>query len=185
MTMLAPIDRRFVLLDRDGTIVVDKVCLCNPEGLEFVPGAIEGLRLMRDFGLRFILITNQSGIIRGYFDEDTLGRIHRRLRQMLAEEGIILEAIYHCPHGPWDGCRCRKPAPGLVLDAMADFCFSPADAVLIGDSDVDMGAAASGVMGIRVVPQNVGAHIKPDAASNFLMAARRAVDYFEGRRAKR
>jgi D-glycero-D-manno-heptose 1,7-bisphosphate phosphatase len=92
---------------------------------------------------------------------------------MLAAEGLFLEAIYYCPHGPSDGCRCRKPAPGLVLDAMADFGFAREDAVLIGDAEADMGAAAArGVKGVRVAP-------------DFLMAARQAIDYFRGRQTKR
>ena len=176
---------RFALLDRDGTVVIDKVYLSGPAGLEFAPGVIEGLRLMRDAGLRFIMITNQSGVARGYFDEETLARIHQRLREMLKEEGIDLEAIYYCPHGPSDDCRCRKPEPGLVLDAMADFGFSPAEAVLIGDSEADMGAAAAtGVTGIRVAPPDAGAIAAPDVAPDFFVAARRAIDYFESRQAK-
>jgi D-glycero-D-manno-heptose 1,7-bisphosphate phosphatase len=182
----AQMGRRFALLDRDGTVVIDKIYLSDAAGLEFAPGVIEGLRLMRDAGLRFIMVTNQSGIARGYFDEETLARIHRRLREMLAEEGIDLEAIYYCPHGPLDACPCRKPEPGLVLDAMADFGFSAAQAVLIGDSEADMGAAiAAGVRGIRVAPPNAGASAPPNAAPDFLMAARRAIDYFEARQPKK
>jgi D-glycero-D-manno-heptose 1,7-bisphosphate phosphatase len=182
----ARMDRRFALLDRDGTVVIDKVYLSDPADLEFAPGAIEGLRLMRDAGLRFILVTNQSGVARGYFDEKTLDGIHARLRAMLAGEGIDLEAIYHCPHGPWDDCRCRKPQPGLLLDAMADFCFSPDEAVLIGDSDADMGAAAAaGVKGIRVAAPDTSKNAAPDVAADFTVAARRAVDYFELRRTKK
>jgi D-glycero-D-manno-heptose 1,7-bisphosphate phosphatase len=185
MSEEAPSIQRFALLDRDGTVVIDKIYLADPAGLEFAPRVIEGLRLMRDAGLRFVMITNQSGVARGYFDEETLARIHRRLREMLAEEGINLEAIYHCPHGPSEGCRCRKPQPGLVLDAMADFGFRPLEAVLIGDSEADMGAAAaSGVIGIRVAPPHSIAIAAPGVAPDFLVAARRAIDYFESRQTK-
>jgi D-glycero-D-manno-heptose 1,7-bisphosphate phosphatase len=181
----AQMRRRFALLDRDGTVVIDKIYLSDPAGLEFAPGVIEGLRLMRDAGLRFIMITNQSGIARGYFDGETLAEIHRRLREMLAAEGIDLEAIYYCPHGPSDACRCRKPEPGLVLEAMTDFGFSPAEAVLIGDSEADMGAAkATGVTGIRVAPPNAGETAAPGAARDFSVAARRAIDHFESQQAK-
>jgi D-glycero-D-manno-heptose 1,7-bisphosphate phosphatase len=85
---------------------------------------------------------------------------------MLAAEGLRLEAIYVCPHGPDDGCDCRKPAPGMVKSAMRDFSFGPDQAVFIGDSDADMGAAAAaGVTGFRVAS---------GAATNFLEAAQRA-----------
>ena len=143
--------RRLALIDRDGTIIIDKVYLRDPDGIEFAPGAIDGLRLLRDAGFVLVLITNQSGIARGYFDAATLERIHERLQSMLAAEDLQLEAIYFCPHGPDDGCDCRKPAPGLVREAMRDLRVRPDEAVVIGDSDADIGAAdAAGVPSVRV-----------------------------------
>ena len=172
MTTAAP-PRRVALIDRDGTIIVDKVYLRDPDGIEFAPGAIEGLRLLRDAGFALVLITNQSGIARGYFDAARLEQIHGRLQSMLAAEGLRLEAIYVCPHGPDDGCDCRKPAPGMVKSAMRDLGFGPDEAVLIGDSDADMGAAAAaGVAGLRVTSAGKSAAI--GAAADFLEAARRA-----------
>ena len=165
--------RRLALIDRDGTIIVDKVYLSDPDGIEFAPGAIEGLRLLRDAGFALVLITNQSGIARGYFDAATLERIHDRLQSMLLEEGLRLEAIYFCPHGPDDGCDCRKPAPGMVTKAMRDFGFRPDEVVVIGDSDGDMGAAAAaGVKGVRVAADGRVPSI--GVARDFLEAARRA-----------
>jgi D-glycero-D-manno-heptose 1,7-bisphosphate phosphatase len=170
-TTAAP--KRLALIDRDGTIIVDKVYLRDPDGIEFAPGAIEGLRLLRNAGFALVLITNQSGIARGYFDAATLGRIHDRLKSMLAAEDLRLEAIYFCPHGPDDGCDCRKPAPGMVTKAMRDFGFRPEEVVVIGDSDADMGAAAAaGVKGVRVAAGGRSALI--GAAPDFLEAARRA-----------
>lgn len=170
--MIAPTStRRFALLDRDGTIIVDKVYLKDPDGVEFAPGAIEGLRLLRDAGFKLVLITNQSGIARGYFDEPALERVHDRLEAMLSAEGLRLEAIYFCPHGPDDGCDCRKPAPGMVRNAMRDLGFGPTQAVIIGDSDADIGvAAATGVIGLRIGPGG--------GAADFLEAARRACALF-------
>jgi D-glycero-D-manno-heptose 1,7-bisphosphate phosphatase len=165
--------KRLALIDRDGTIIVDKVYLSDPDGIEFARGAIEGLRLLRDAGFALVLITNQSGIARGYFDAATLERIHDRLRSMLAAEGLRLEAIYFCPHGPDDGCDCRKPAPGMIRQAMRDLAFRPDEVVLVGDSDTDMGAAAAaGVKGVRVAAAGGSASI--GAAHDFLEAARRA-----------
>jgi D-glycero-D-manno-heptose 1,7-bisphosphate phosphatase len=170
-TTAAP--KRLALIDRDGTIIVDKVYLRDPDGIEFAPGAIEGLRLLRDAGFALVLITNQSGIARGYFDAATLGRIHERLQSMLAAEDLRLQAIYFCPHGPDDGCDCRKPAPGMVTRAMRDFGFRPEEVVVVGDSDADMGAAAAaGVKGVRVAAGGRSASI--GAAPDFLEAARRA-----------
>jgi D-glycero-D-manno-heptose 1,7-bisphosphate phosphatase len=165
--------QRLALIDRDGTIIVDKVYLRDPDGIEFAPGAVEGLQLLRDAGFALVLITNQSGIARGYFDLATLGRIHDRLQSMLAVNELRLEAIYFCPHGPDDGCDCRKPAPGMVTQAMRDLGFSPEEAVVIGDSDADMGAAAAaGVKGVRVAAS--GGTTSIGAAHDFLEAARLA-----------
>jgi D-glycero-D-manno-heptose 1,7-bisphosphate phosphatase len=165
--------RRLALIDRDGTIIVDKVYLDDPDGIEFTQGAIEGLRLLRDAGFVLALITNQSGIARGYFDAVVLGRIHDRLQSQLAAEGVRLQAIYFCPHGPNDGCDCRKPAPGMVNQAMHDLGFRSEEVVVIGDSDGDMGAAAAaGVAGIRVAV--AGKSAVTGAARDFLEAARRA-----------
>jgi D-glycero-D-manno-heptose 1,7-bisphosphate phosphatase len=165
--------KRLALIDRDGTIIVDKVYLRDPDKIEFAPSAIEGLRLLRDAGFVLALITNQSGIARGFFDAATLGRIHDRLQSMLAAKSIRLEAIYFCPHGPDDGCDCRKPAPGMVTKAMRDLGFRPDEVVLIGDSDADMGAAeAAGVQGVRVATG--GSSTSIGAAHYFLDAARRA-----------
>jgi D-glycero-D-manno-heptose 1,7-bisphosphate phosphatase len=168
-----PAPRRLALVDRDGTIIVDKVYLRDPGGIEFAPGAVAGLRLLRDAGFALVLITNQSGIARGYFDAAMLERIHDRLQSMLLAEGLRLEAIYFCPHGPDDGCDCRKPAPGMVIKAMRDLGFRPEEVVVVGDSDADMGAAAAGgVKGVRVAGAGRSASI--DAANDFLEAARRA-----------
>jgi D-glycero-D-manno-heptose 1,7-bisphosphate phosphatase len=165
--------RRLALIDRDGTIIIDRVYLRDPDGIEFAPGAIEGLRLLRDAGFALVLITNQSGIARGYFDAAQLEQIHDRLQSMLAAEDLRLDAIYVCPHGPDDGCDCRKPAPGMVKSAMDDLDFGPERVVLIGDSDADMGAAAAGgVAGLRVA--SAGKAAATGVAADFLEAARRA-----------
>ncbi len=165
--------KRLALIDRDGTIIVDKVYLSDPNGIEFAPGAIEGLELLRDARFTLVLMTNQSGIARGYFDLATLSRIHDRLQSMLAVNELKLEAIYFCPHGPADGCDCRKPAPGMIIKAMRDLGFRPDEVVVIGDSDGDMGAAAAaGVIGIRVAADGKGPTI--GVAHDFFEAARRA-----------
>lgn len=165
--------RRLALLDRDGTIIVDKVYLKDPDGIEFAQGAIEGLRLLKDAGFAFAVITNQSGVARGYFDAATVERIHRRLQLLLAAEGLRLDAIYFCPHGPEDQCDCRKPGPDMVKTAMRDLGFHPDETVVIGDSDADMqAAAAAGVRGVRVAP--LGQCGVSGAAADFLEAAQRA-----------
>lgn len=135
--------RRFVLLDRDGTINVDKHYISRPEQVELLPGAAAGLKELSRLGLGLIVITNQSGIGRGYFDEPSLHAVHERLQMLLREADVSLDAIYYCPHDPSEGCECRKPAAGLIRQAVADFSFDPSEAFVVGDksSDIELGQA--------------------------------------------
>jgi D-glycero-D-manno-heptose 1,7-bisphosphate phosphatase len=135
--------RRFALLDRDGTLIVERHYLASPDGVELLPGAVEGLRRLAEIGLGLVVVTNQSGLGRGYFDRATLDAIHERLRNVLARGGVTLDGIYVCPHTPEHGCSCRKPRPGLVRQAAADLGFDPAEAFVLGDKacDVDLGRA--------------------------------------------
>jgi D-glycero-D-manno-heptose 1,7-bisphosphate phosphatase len=146
-----PSHRRFVLLDRDGTLNVERHYLSDPDELELYPGVGAALRRLTALGFGIIVLTNQSGIARGYFDQAAVDRVHDRLRRMLAAEGVSVDGIYICPHGPDDTCTCRKPLPGLVDQAVADLHFDPRQAYLIGDKAVDIGVAdAVGAVGILV-----------------------------------
>ena len=133
--------RRFAVLDRDGTINAEREYLSHPDQLELLPGAVEGLRHMRRLGLGLVVITNQSGIGRGYFGWESLDIIHQRLFTLLAAEGIQLDGIYVCPHLPSDGCTCRKPQPELLERAAREHNFNPSEAFVIGDKaiDIDLG----------------------------------------------
>ncbi|MBU2550167.1 MAG: HAD family hydrolase [Proteobacteria bacterium] len=135
--------KRYAILDRDGTINVEKSYLSDPEQLELLPGAVAALHRLRRLGLGLIVVTNQSGVGRGLFSMEDVEAVHSRLEAMLRAEGLILDAIYVCPHHPEAGCACRKPATGLVERAALDFGFNPADCFVIGDHrvDVDLGRA--------------------------------------------
>ena len=135
--------RRFVVLDRDGTIIVQCAYLSSPQEVELLPGAAEGLRAMRAWGLGLVIVTNQSAVGRGYFDMARLEEIHGRLRELLAAQGVTIDGIYACPHAPEDDCRCRKPLPTLLEQAAREFGFDAGDCFVIGDKpcDVDMGRA--------------------------------------------
>jgi D-glycero-D-manno-heptose 1,7-bisphosphate phosphatase len=133
--------KTIVLLDRDGTIVNDPGYLADPEALVLLDGVAAGLRRLREVGCGLVVVTNQSGIGRGLFDEATLARIHDRLRELLAAEGAPLEAIYFCPHVEEDGCRCRKPQPGMAEQAAREHGFDLRAAYVIGDREADVGLA--------------------------------------------
>lgn len=130
--------QRFVVLDRDGTINVERNYLSDPGQIELLPGSVSGLRHLRKLGLGLVVITNQSGIGRGYFDWARLDLIHQRLRALLTVEGIQLDDIYVCPHHPSDGCTCRKPRTALLERAAQEHGFNPRDTFVIGDKAIDI-----------------------------------------------
>jgi D-glycero-D-manno-heptose 1,7-bisphosphate phosphatase len=157
-------------LDRDGTIVVDKHYLADPDGLELLPNALEGLRELRALGALLVIVTNQSGVGRGYFPAETVDRMHKRLGELLAEGGVELDGIYVCPHAPDDGCDCRKPASGLFLRAAADLGLELSDGFVLGDKDADVEAGRRvGATAILVGRGPVGDALH---APNLLAAAR-------------
>jgi histidinol-phosphate phosphatase family protein len=131
---------KVVFFDRDGTIAKDVPYCSRPEQFELLPGAGKAIRGLNQAGFKVIIITNQSGIARGYFTEETLGKIHEKMRNDLAEYGAFIDAIYYCPHHPDDNCDCRKPKPGLILRAAAEHDIDLSKSFFIGDSDKDIEA---------------------------------------------
>ncbi|WP_027157464.1 D-glycero-alpha-D-manno-heptose-1,7-bisphosphate 7-phosphatase [Methylobacter luteus] len=133
--------RRFVLLDRDGTLIVERNYLSDPAEVQLLPGAASGLRKMSELGLGLAVITNQSAIGRGFIDELRLKQIHNRMCELLQQENISLDGIYFCPHLPEDNCDCRKPNVALPNIAASELGFNVRDSFVIGDKecDIDMG----------------------------------------------
>lgn len=138
-------NKRFVLLDRDGTINRERHYLSHPDQIELCLNAGAGMRRMLELGLGLVVVTNQSGISRGYFDELRLQEIHDRLRFLLRLQGVMLHGVYHCPHGPDSSCACRKPEPGLAERAAREFGFELSESFVIGDKpcDIDLGRAVA------------------------------------------
>jgi histidinol-phosphate phosphatase family protein len=130
--------RRFVVLDRDGTIIVERHYLSDPAGVELLPRVASGLQHLSALGLGVVVVTNQSGVGRGLFDTTRLALIHQQLCVLLAAEGIHLDGIYFCPHIPADDCACRKPRTGLLERAAQELGFDPEIAFVIGDKPCDI-----------------------------------------------
>lgn len=133
--------RRFVALDRDGTLIVERHYLSDPSEVELLPGAARGLCLLRALGLGLVVVTNQSAVGRGLIDLAQLARIHRRMRDLLQDAGADVDAIYYCPHTPDDGCVCRKPRTGMLDQAARELGFAPRESFVIGDKacDIELG----------------------------------------------
>ncbi len=133
--------RRFALLDRDGTILIEKHYLSDPDGVELIDGAAAGLRKLAELGVGLVVVTNQSAVGRGFFDIDRLDEIHARMTDQLAAQGVSLDGIFFCPHRPDEGCVCRKPRTGMVERAAAQLRFDARECFVIGDSagDLDLG----------------------------------------------
>lgn len=131
--------RRFVLLDRDGTINREVGHLSFPGQVELIAGSLDALRELSSLGLGLIVVTNQADVGRGTLAPERLDEIHARLAELLAGGGVELDGIYSCPHRPDDGCGCRKPEPGLAFRAAADHGFELASAFVVGDHASDVG----------------------------------------------
>lgn len=132
-----------VLIDRDGTIIVEKHYLHDPAQVELVPGAGEALARLTAAGARLFVVTNQSGIGRGYYGLEDFQAVQDRLAELLAPYGVAFEAVAHCPHAPQESCGCRKPAQGMWCDLKDRFGLNAAETAMIGDnaSDVAFGLA--------------------------------------------
>ncbi len=143
-----------IFLDRDGTINVDSGYLFRPEDIEFINGAIEALRLFSEQGYKLIIITNQSGIGRGYFTEEQYETFNEAFIARLSEQQVDITATKMCPHSPDQECSCRKPNPEMILQAIEEHNISAKDSFMFGDksSDVECGEAA-GVTSHRITEQ--------------------------------
>jgi histidinol-phosphate phosphatase family protein len=130
-----------VFIDRDGTIVKDVHYCSRPEDLLFLPTVEIGLRKLCQSEFKIIIITNQSGVARGYFSEDMLKVIHNKFTQDIINVGGRIDAIYYCPHHPDEHCHCRKPETGMLKSAIKDWNLDPLQSYFIGDKYIDIEAA--------------------------------------------
>ncbi|MDO9624936.1 MAG: D-glycero-beta-D-manno-heptose 1,7-bisphosphate 7-phosphatase [Pseudomonas sp.] len=133
---------KLLILDRDGVINYDSDAYIKTldEWLP-LPGAVDAIARLSRAGWTVAVATNQSGLARGYYDQTALDAMHARLHQLVAEQGGELGLIVHCPHGPDDGCDCRKPKPGMLLQIAAHYGVSLAGVWFVGDSSGDLNAA--------------------------------------------
>jgi histidinol-phosphate phosphatase family protein len=141
--------RKAVFIDRDGVLNEEVDIVYKPSQLKLIRGSAEAVKMLRESGYLVIAVTNQPVVARGMVTEDDIAVIHARLSGMLAKKGSKLDAIYYCPHHPDKGyhgenpkykieCECRKPKPGMIMKAAADFCVEPRSSYMVGDSTRDI-----------------------------------------------
>lgn len=150
-SLLTKTAHRAVFLDRDGTINVERDYLHRVEDFEFIPDVPRSIKRLNDAGFLVVVVTNQSGVARGYYDERAVDSLHEHIQNLLAEQGARIDAFSLCPHHPTEGvgayridCDCRKGAPGMLLQAARDHDIDLGRSFMVGDklADVEAGIAA-------------------------------------------
>jgi D-glycero-D-manno-heptose 1,7-bisphosphate phosphatase len=150
--------RRAIFLDRDGTVSEEVGYINHVDRLRLLPRTAKAVRKINESDFLAVLVTNQAGVARGYFKEELVRRVHRRLEEMLAQDGAHLDAIYYCPHHPTAGelpyrrdCSCRKPRPGMIETAERDLEIDVPRSFMVGDKHSDIVFAhAVGMKGVLV-----------------------------------
>jgi D-glycero-D-manno-heptose 1,7-bisphosphate phosphatase len=143
--------RPAVFLDRDGTISEEVGYLNHASRFRLFPFAAAAIRRLNDAGLAVVVVTNQSGVARGYFPESLVGEVHEIMKRQLSGEQARVDAVYYCPHATADECDCRKPKPGLLQKAASELDLDLARSYVVGDRYGDMELAfAAGAQGILV-----------------------------------
>ncbi len=147
--------RRAIFIDRDGTINVEKNYLFKFEDWEWIPGAVDAIRMFNEAGFLVVVISNQAGVARGFYGADDIEKLHASVTRILESQNAKVDGYYYCPHHPEFGdnreCDCRKPAPGMILEAQRDWDIDLAHSYMIGDKASDIEAAlAAGVHPVMV-----------------------------------
>jgi len=141
--------RRAVFLDRDGTINIEKDYLFQVADFEFIPGVVEAVKLLNEAGFMVVVVTNQSGVARGYYTEEDVENLHRHIASELEKSGARADAWIYCPHHPSGRgsyalpCSCRKPLPGMLKEAARRYDIDLEASIMIGDKLADISAGLS------------------------------------------
>ncbi len=167
---------RAIFLDRDGVINVNRDDYVKSwDEFQFLPNSLAALRLLSSLPVPLIVVTNQSVVGRGIITRAQLDEIHRRMLEVIKQNDARIDAIYVCPHAPWENCSCRKPRPGLLLQAQRDFDLDLSASFLIGDRPSDIQAARA----VGVIPILIPA---PDLPTPYPPAAYQATDLLDAAR---
>ena len=172
------IKQKAAFIDRDGTLIEEVNFLSRVEDLQIFPYTAEALKILKDAGFLIIVVTNQSGIGRGIYDEAAMHGIHQAMRSRL---GGLIDGFYFCPHLPCDGCRCRKPGLGMIESASADFPIELSGSWIIGDKKIDVETGhKAGISSAMVMTGYGRSHLKtlddqPEIIAETILEAARAI----------
>ena len=153
-----------VFIDRDGTIVSDEPYLHEVEKLKVLPGALAGIRLLRESGYRIVMVTNQPGIGLGFYTKNDFFAVTKELLRQAGQAGAIIDKVYFCPHSNTAGCPCRKPKTGLIERAVADLKLDLAASYMIGDMSLDVLLGKNAGIPAILVRTGKGGRDDPDSA---------------------
>ncbi|HET8871539.1 MAG TPA: D-glycero-beta-D-manno-heptose 1,7-bisphosphate 7-phosphatase [Aquabacterium sp.] len=163
--------RKAAFLDRDGVINLDRAYVHKWDEFEFVPGAVDAMRRLKEAGYALVVVTNQSGLARGMYTEAQYQELTAQMRQALADAGAEVDGVYHCPHHPKGtvaelamDCDCRKPEPGMILRAAQDLGLALPDSILVGDKPSDIEAARAAGVGRVYIVQSDNAESSGESA---------------------
>ena len=170
---------RAVFLDRDGTLIAEKNYLHRPEDVEIFPGAGAALKRLADAGFKLVIVTNQSGIGRGYFTQADAERVNEHLAREFARDGVRFEKIYIAPEAPDQPSRGRKPSPQFLFDPRDEFDLNLAESFMVGDKLIDLECGwNAGVKKSILVRTGYGAEVERDEAEQIKSAI--VVDHLTG-----
>ena len=156
--------KKAVFMDRDGVIIEQVAYLSKPEQAALIPGAVEALRIIHRHGDLAVVISNQSGVGRGYFTAADVDAVHDRIQELLAQSGERVDEFRYCPHAPDEKCSCRKPSPEMILKAAERFGIDVHASLMLGDrmSDLECGRNAGCAKSV-LVRTGYGAEQEPKA----------------------
>ena len=168
--------RKVIFLDRDGTINVEKSYLHKWEDFEFEKNVIDGLKELKKMGYEFIVVTNQSGIARGYYSEDDLKALNNEMVKELKKHDIDILECHYCPHHPEKGldqykknCDCRKPNPGMLLEGIKKYNVDIENSFMIGDKKSDLEAGKKAGLKSILILTGYGKNIEDDVKKEYLI----------------
>ena len=168
---------KVIFLDRDGVINVEKNYLHQIDDFEFIDGVFEACRYLESLGYKIIIITNQSGIGRGYYGEDDFQLLTQWMLKEFQRNGISILDVYHCPHAPEDLCDCRKPKPGMILEAANRYPVNLVNSWLIGDKESDIESAnRAGIQHTILVKSGHKINAEKSNATYILGSIKEAID---------